>query len=41
MPRCEPGMPIEQIHKYLGYLKLETTQIYAESSMETLRASGQ
>jgi hypothetical protein len=26
-------MPIEQIQKFLGHAKLETTQIYAESSL--------
>ena len=28
----ERGMPLEQIQKFLGHAKLETTQIYAESS---------
>ena len=26
------GMPIDQVRKFLGHEKLETTQIYAESS---------
>ena len=30
-------MPIEQIQKFLGHSKLETTQIYAESSTEMIR----
>jgi integrase/recombinase XerD len=37
----ERGMPIEQIQKFLGHAKLETTQIYAESSAEMIRASYQ
>jgi integrase/recombinase XerD len=37
----ERGMPIEQIQKFLGHSKLETTQIYAESSAEMLKASYQ
>ncbi len=28
----EKGMPLEQIQKFLGHSKIETTQIYAESS---------
>lgn len=32
----ERGMPIEQIQKFLGHAKLETTQIYAESSAEMI-----
>jgi integrase/recombinase XerD len=35
----ERGMPIEQIHKFLGHSKLETTQRYAESSTEMMRES--
>jgi integrase/recombinase XerD len=37
----ERGMPIEQIQKFLGHSKLETTQIYAESSPEMIKASYQ
>jgi integrase/recombinase XerD len=37
----ERGMPIEQIQKFLGHAKLETTQIYAESSVEMIKASYQ
>jgi integrase/recombinase XerD len=37
----ERGMPIEQIQKFLGHAKLETTQIYAESSAEMIKASYQ
>ena len=33
----ERGMPIEQIRKFLGHAKLETTQIYAESSAEMIQ----
>lgn len=33
----ERGMPIEQIQKFLGHAKLETTQVYAESSTEMMR----
>src|SRR5713101_9531930 len=32
---------IEQIQKFLGHSKLETTQLYAESSMEMMRESYQ
>jgi integrase/recombinase XerD len=35
----ERGMPIDQIQKFLGHTKLETTQIYAESTPEMIRAS--
>jgi len=35
----ERGMPIEQIQKFLGHSKLETTQIYAESTTEMLKDS--
>jgi integrase/recombinase XerD len=35
----ERGMPLEQIQKFLGHAKLETTQIYAESSPEMLKES--
>lgn len=37
----ERGMPIEQIQKFLGHSKLETTQVYAESSTEMMRESYQ
>lgn len=37
----ERGMPIEQIQKFLGHSKLETTQLYAESSTEMMRESYQ
>jgi integrase/recombinase XerD len=37
----ERGMPIEQIQKFLGHSKLETTQIYAESSAEVIKESYQ
>jgi integrase/recombinase XerD len=37
----ERGMPIEQIQKFLGHAKLETTQLYAESSAEMLKESYQ
>ncbi len=37
----ERGMPIEQIQKFLGHSKLETTQLSAESSTEMLRESYQ
>ncbi len=35
----ERGMPIEQIQKFLGHAKLETTQVYAESTPEMIRDS--
>jgi integrase/recombinase XerD len=37
----ERGMPIEQIQKFLGHAKLETTQLYAESSTAMMRESYQ
>ena len=37
----ERGMPIEQIQKFLGHSKLETTQVYVESSTEMMRESYQ
>jgi integrase/recombinase XerD len=37
----EHGMPLEQIQKFLGHSKLETTQIYAESTPEMIKASYQ
>lgn len=35
----ERGMPIEQIQKFLGHSKLETTQVYAESTTEMIKES--
>lgn len=35
----ERGMPIDQIQKFLGHAKLETTQVYAESSAEMIKDS--
>lgn len=35
----ERGMPIEQIQKFLGHAKLETTQVYAESSPAMIKDS--
>lgn len=35
----ERGMPIDQIQKFLGHSKLETTQVYAESSSEMIKES--
>ncbi len=35
----ERGMPIEQIQKFLGHAKLETTQVYAESTPEMIKDS--
>lgn len=37
----ERGMPLEQIQKLLGHSKLETTQIYAESTPEMIKESNQ
>jgi integrase/recombinase XerD len=37
----ERGMPLEQIQKLLGHAKLETTQIYAESTPEMMKESYQ
>jgi integrase/recombinase XerD len=37
----ERGMPLEQIQTFLGHSKLETTQIYAESSPEMIKDSYQ
>jgi site-specific recombinase XerD len=34
-------MPIEQMQKFLGHSKLETTQLYAESSTAMMRESYQ
>ena len=33
----EKGMPLEQIQKFLGHSRIETTQIYAESSTEMMK----
>lgn len=33
----EKGLPLEQIQKFLGHSKIETTQIYAESSTEMMK----
>jgi hypothetical protein len=35
----ERGMPIEQIQKFLRHVKLETTQVYAESTAEMIKDS--
>lgn len=35
----ERGMPLEQIQKFLGHAKIETTQIYAESTAEMIKES--
>lgn len=35
----ERGMPIDQIQKFLGHSKLETTQVYAELSTEMIKES--
>src|SRR5262245_64287434 len=35
----ERGMQLEQIQKFLGHSKLETTQIYAESTPEIIKES--
>lgn len=35
----ERGMPIKQIQKFLGHAKLETTQVYAESTPEMIKES--
>lgn len=35
----ERGMPLELIQKFLGHSKIETTQIYAESTTERLKES--
>jgi site-specific recombinase XerD len=34
-------MPLEQLQKFLGHAKLETMQIYAESTPEMIKASYQ
>jgi integrase/recombinase XerD len=35
------GMPLEQIQQFLGHAKLETIQIYAETSTERIKESYQ
>ena len=35
----ERGMPIDHIQKFLGHSKLETTQVYAESTTEMIKES--
>jgi integrase/recombinase XerD len=35
------GMPLEQVQKFLGHANLEITQIYAESSTESIKESNQ
>lgn len=35
----EGGMPLDQVQKFLGHAKIETTQIYAESSPAMLQNS--
>jgi len=35
----ERGMPLELIQKFLGHSKIETTQIYAESTTKRLKES--
>ena len=37
----EQGMPLEQIQKFLGHAKLETTQVYAESTTAMIKESYQ
>jgi integrase/recombinase XerD len=37
----EKGMPLEQIQKFLGHAKIETTQIYAESTTAMMKESYQ
>lgn len=37
----ERGMPLEHIQKFLGHTKLETTQMYAESTPEMMKESYQ
>ena len=34
-------MPLEQIQKFLGHAKLETTQVYAESTTAMIKESYQ
>jgi integrase/recombinase XerD len=35
----EGGMPLDQVQKFLGHEKLETTQIYAQSSPRMIQDS--
>ena len=37
----EHGMPLEQIQKFLGHAKIDTTQIYAESTTAMIKESYQ
>ncbi|HEY5864070.1 MAG TPA: tyrosine-type recombinase/integrase [Candidatus Tectomicrobia bacterium] len=37
----ERGMPLEQIQKFLGHARLETTQVYAESTTTMIKESYQ
>jgi integrase/recombinase XerD len=37
----ERGMPIEQIQKLLGHTRLETTQVYGQSTTAMVKASYQ
>lgn len=37
----EQGMPLEQIQKFLGHAKIDTTQIYAETSAALIKHSYQ
>lgn len=37
----ERGMPLEQIQKFLGHAKRETTQVYAESTTAMIKDSYQ
>jgi integrase/recombinase XerD len=37
----ERGMPLEQIQKFLGHARLETTQVYAESTTAMIKESYQ
>lgn len=41
MTLLERGMPLEQIQKFLGHAKLDTTLVYAESTAEMIKASYQ
>ena len=41
MTLLERGMPLEQIQKFLGHAKLETTQIYGESTPAMMKAGYQ
>jgi integrase/recombinase XerD len=37
----EHGMPLEQIQKFLGHAKIDTTQIYAASTTAMIKESYQ